>query len=89
MLMRLAWTGPPAPAHYTHTGWDTCPASIASLAPLALKYLLSATRIYQSLGNISKSICRNRQLMETSDTTTQTQKLTLSADPSVNQIVNP
>ena len=30
--MQLAWTGPPALIPYTGTGWDTCPALLASLA---------------------------------------------------------
>ena len=46
ILVWWAWTGPPAPACYARTGWDTCPAS---LAPLALKVLLNVTQIYQSL----------------------------------------
>ena len=59
MLVRSAWTGHPAPAHYARTGSDTCPASlapIASLASLAIKVLLNATRIYQSLWTMSKSV---------------------------------
>ena len=45
MLVLLAWTGPPAPARYACTGWDTCPALLAPLAFLALKVLLNATQI--------------------------------------------
>ena len=56
MLVRSAWTGPPAPARYARTGWDTCPASLAPLASLALKILLNATRIYQSLWTILESV---------------------------------
>ena len=54
MLVRLAWTGPPAPAPYARTGWDACPVSLALLALLAVKVLMNATRIYQNLWNISK-----------------------------------
>ena len=46
----------PSPARYARTGWDTCPALIVPLASLALKVLLNATRIYQSLWTITKSV---------------------------------
>ena len=46
--MRLAWTDPPAPAHFIHTGGDTCSLTSAVLARLvawlALKVLLNATQ---------------------------------------------
>ena len=48
--MWLAWTGPRALAPFTHTGWNTC---TASLAPLALKDLLNATQKFKSL----KEVC--------------------------------
>ena len=40
--MRSAWTCPPDPACFAHTGWDTCPAL------LTLKVLLNATRKVKS-----------------------------------------
>ena len=55
MSVWSAWTGPLAPAHYACTGWDTFPASLASLAPLALldmvtfEVSLKTTQMYQSL----------------------------------------
>ena len=43
LVKKSAWTGPPAPARHTPTGWDTSPASIA------LTVLLNTTPTYQSL----------------------------------------
>ena len=31
LTVHLAWTGPPAQAPFTHTGWDTCPARWLSM----------------------------------------------------------
>ena len=50
------WTGPLALAHFAHTGWDTCPASLAKLALfplLARKDLLNATKKVKFLMEIS------------------------------------
>ena len=63
MLVQSARTGPPAPARYARTGWDTCPASLAPLASLTLKVLLNATRIYQSL--LYQSLWQNKAKYQT------------------------
>ena len=47
MLVRSAWTGPPA--RYARTGWDTSLALLAPFALLALTVLLNATPVYQSV----------------------------------------
>jgi hypothetical protein len=52
MLLLLAPTGPPVPAHFAHTGWDTFLASLAPLASLALMFLLDPTLVYGSLGKL-------------------------------------
>ena len=59
MLVWLAWTDPPAPSRYVPTGWDNCPASLAPLASLALKVLLKAFLIYQSVEYIKVSVIKN------------------------------
>ena len=41
--------GPPALGSFARTGWDTCPASLAPLALLALKVLLNAIQKVKSL----------------------------------------
>ena len=59
LTVQSAWTGPPAPALFAYTGWDTCPASLALLASFALKVLLYTTQRVKSckeVGHLTKSV---------------------------------
>ena len=50
MSLQSAWTSPPAPACYAHTGWDTFPAT------LTLNVILNTTWIFQSLSVTRKLV---------------------------------